>query len=340
MNLARKDHEVRRTGDGFSVNYRWTDAYVAVSHMRIADPDSAARLFRIDTLHAVESVPTFRWRNVKATVRQLGDSVWIDAPHFDLPASTGHAAGKVVWGSDLPVRFAIRIWGDSVSLNDVAWVYPTLPRTGGGTMILDIKNERNLKQLDYAITDMDVRTTKSRLLGDITFEVGGPVLAVHDVKMRADPVDFDLLRTLNGKPFPADWQGSAHDARKKNRNVTIAVLVASCSGDFSVGARIRCRCSEYAMKNAESPARLPKMTPIMTATAINPLSAPFITARVFIGLAIKLRVAPTICMVLIKKRLLNIARRIVLSISTITAIAITSATTIPIILAIRKFFCI
>jgi hypothetical protein len=55
---------------------------------------------------------------------------------------------------------------------------------------------------------MDVRTTKSRLLGDMTFEVGGPVLAVHDVKMRADPVDFDLLRTLNGKPFPADWQGT------------------------------------------------------------------------------------------------------------------------------------
>ncbi|MFL5619985.1 MAG: translocation/assembly module TamB domain-containing protein [Gemmatimonadaceae bacterium] len=208
MNLARKDHEVRRVRGGFTQNYRWTDAYLAVSHMRIADPDSVGRLFRVDTLHAVESVPTFRWRNVKATVRQLGDSVWIDAPHWDLPASTGHAAGKITWGSDLPVRYAVRIWGDSVSLDDVAWVYPTLPRTGGGTMILDIKNERNLKQLDYAISDMDVRTTKSRLLGDMTFETGGPVLAVHDVKMRADPVDFDLLRTLNGKPFPADWQGA------------------------------------------------------------------------------------------------------------------------------------
>ncbi|PYP77457.1 MAG: hypothetical protein DMD35_15085 [Gemmatimonadetes bacterium] len=207
-NLARKDHEIRRTGDGFSQNYRWTDAYVAVSHMRVADPDSVGRLFRIDTLHTVESVPTFKWRNVSAVVRQLGDSVWIDAPHWDLPASTGHASGKITWGSDLPVRYAIRIWGDSVSLDDVAWVYPTLPRTGGGTMILDIKNERNLKQLDYAISKMDVRTTKSRLIGDMTFEVGGPVLAVHDVKMRADPVDFDLLRTLNGKPFPADWQGT------------------------------------------------------------------------------------------------------------------------------------
>src|SRR5215211_2333221 len=208
MNLARKDHEVRRTGDGFSVTYRWTDAYAAVSHMRIADPDSAARLFLVDTMHALETVPTFKWRNVKATVRQLGDSVWIDAPHWDLPASTGHASGKITWGSDLPVRYAIRIWGDSVSLNDVAWVYPTLPRTGGGKMILDIRNERNLKQLDYAITEMDVRTTKSRLIGDMTFETGGPVLAVHDVKLQAAPVDFDLLRALNGKPFPADWQGT------------------------------------------------------------------------------------------------------------------------------------
>jgi translocation and assembly module TamB len=208
FNLERKDHEVRRTREGYTQNYRWTNAYAAVSHMRIADPDSADRVFLIDTLHAVESVPTFKWRNVSAVVRQLGDSVWIRASHWDLPGSTGHAAGKIVWGSDLPVRYGIRIWGDSVSLADVGWVYPTLPQTGGGKMILDIKNERILSRLDYAITSMDVRTTKSRLLGDMTFETGGPVLSVHDVKLRADPVDFDLLRALNGKPFPADWQGT------------------------------------------------------------------------------------------------------------------------------------
>ena len=60
------------------------------------------------------------WRNVSAVVRQLGDSVWIDAPHWDLPASTGHASGKITWGSDLPVRYAIRIWGDSVPVGTLA----------------------------------------------------------------------------------------------------------------------------------------------------------------------------------------------------------------------------
>jgi translocation and assembly module TamB len=212
FNLARDDHEIRRVRDGartgFTQNYRWTNIYAAVPFMCIADPDSAAKLFLIDTLHAVETVPTFRWRNVAGRVRVHGDSVWMTVPHWDLPGSTGHAEGKITWGSDLPVRYAIRVWGDSVSLRDVAWVYPTLPTTGGGSMVLDIRNEKNLHRLDYAITDMDVRTTKSRLVGDMTFETGGPVLRVHDVRMKADPVDWDLLRTLNGKPFPADWQGT------------------------------------------------------------------------------------------------------------------------------------
>jgi translocation and assembly module TamB len=208
VNMARKDHEIRRTREGLTQTYRWTRAYAAIPYARIADPDSAGRVFIIDTLHSVESVPTFRWRNVRGTVRLLGDSVWVKVPHWDLPGSTGRAEGKVTWGSDLPVRYALRIFGDSVSLADVAWVYPTLPTTGGGRMVLDIRNEPNLNLLDYAVSDMDVRTTKSRLRGSMTFETGGPVLKVHDVKMQADPADWDLLRTLNGKPFPADWQGT------------------------------------------------------------------------------------------------------------------------------------
>ena len=208
VNVARRDHEVRRTREGFTQTYRWTNAYAFVPHIRIADPDSVGQRFVIDTLHADESMPPFSWRNVTGVVRVIGDSAWLKASHWDLPGSTGFAEGKVVWGSDLPVRYAVRVTGDSVSLADLGWVYPTLPKTGVGKMVLDIKNERDLRRLDYAIHDMDVRTTKSRLRGSMTFETGGPVLAVHDVKLTADPVDFDLLRTLNGKPFPADWQGT------------------------------------------------------------------------------------------------------------------------------------
>src|SRR5918999_3311090 len=139
--LTSPDGHYRRAGRHFTHTRTWTRAYVVAPHMRIADPDSAGRSFVIDTMHVTESDPPFRFRNVRAKVRQLGDSVWVDAPHFDLTASTGRARGKVVWGSRLPVRYSVRVWGDSVSLADVAWVYPTLPRTGGGTLILDIESQ-------------------------------------------------------------------------------------------------------------------------------------------------------------------------------------------------------
>ncbi|HCU11863.1 MAG TPA: hypothetical protein DGB72_07050, partial [Gemmatimonadetes bacterium] len=148
---------------------------------RLADPDTVGRLVRIRKASFTETDPPFKFRNVSGTALNLGDSVFIDSDHFDLPGSTGKAHGSVVWGSDLPIRYYLHIIGDSVSLSDVAWVYPTLPTTGGGKMVLDIRSERNPRFLDYILTNMDVRTTRSRLLGQMTFGTGGSVLAVKNV---------------------------------------------------------------------------------------------------------------------------------------------------------------
>ena len=206
--LTRKDHEIRRTREGFARTWRWTDADANLGFARIADPDTVGRLVRIRKLSFAEADPPFKFTNVVGTALNLGDSVFVDGEHFDLPGSTGRGHGSIVWGSDLPVRYYIHIIGDSVSLADVAWVYPTLPTTGGGKMELDIRSQRNPKYLDYVITNMDVRTTKSRLLGNMTFETGADILAVKNVELQATPVNFDLLRTLNGKRFPYDWQGN------------------------------------------------------------------------------------------------------------------------------------
>ena len=207
-NLTRRDKDIHRMGDGFEKTWRWERIELVSGYTRLADPDSVGRLFQIARLDADEFDPPFKFRNVRGGVRQTADSLWLDLSHFDLPGSTGKGAGKVVWGSDLPTRYDLRIVGDSVSLSDVSWVYPTLPTTGGGSMVLNIRNQRNLSIIDYAISDMDVRSTRSRLLGDMTFGVGGPVLIVKDLALRAEPVNFDLLRTLAGGPFPYDWQGN------------------------------------------------------------------------------------------------------------------------------------
>ena len=211
VHLANPAKGVAKTFDGYARTYAWTHARGFLAHARLADPDSDQKVgqeFRIDSVAVDEYEPTFKFRNIRGDVRRLADSAWFQIPHFDMPASTGYGHGKVVWGSDKPVRYDIAIRGDSVSLNDVNWVYPTLPRTGGGTLDLFIRNDpKNMQIIDFTLAKMDVRSVKSHLMGDITFGTGAPLLLVQNVNVRADPIDFDLIRTLNGKPFPEDWQG-------------------------------------------------------------------------------------------------------------------------------------
>ena len=205
--LSRPDHEIRRTREGFARTWRWSELQANLGFARIADPDTVGRLVRIRKMSFTETDPPFKFRNISGTALHLGDSIFVEADHWDLPGSTGKGRGSVVWGSNLPVRYYVHVIGDSMSLKDVAWVYPTLPTTGGGKVNLDIRSQRNPHFIDYVLTNMDVRTTKSRLMGQMTFETGGPVLVVKNVDVDAVPIDFDLLRTFNGKDFPYDWQG-------------------------------------------------------------------------------------------------------------------------------------
>lgn len=205
--LGSPTEEFRRAGSGFTRTWRFTEGNITTGYVRLADPDSVGRFVRIADASIVVRDPPFRFTKVAANLRQNGDSIWFDAPTMSLPGSHGKAVGKLVWGSDLPLRYAIHVNADRVAMQDIAWIYPTLPTTGGGSLDLDIVSEKNPSIIDYKISNMDVRTTKSRLLGSMTYAVGGEILGLKDVDLVADPVDFDLLRALNGKPFPYDWQG-------------------------------------------------------------------------------------------------------------------------------------
>jgi translocation and assembly module TamB len=221
VHLTNPAKAVTRRADGFGRTYAWSGGHGLITHARLADPDSDVKFgkqFVIDTLSMNEYEPTFQFRKLSADVSVRGDSVWFKVPHFELPASVGKGSGKVWWGSDLPVRYDIAVRGDSVALDDVNWVYPTLPRSGGGSVNLLIKNDgldawdsvvdrKKLAIVDFKLTKMDVRSTGSHLTGDMSFGIGQPVLLVRNVDLRADPVSFDLLRTLNGKPFTQDWRG-------------------------------------------------------------------------------------------------------------------------------------
>ena len=207
-NLARTNAQIRRSPRGLVRTWRWEQGNVEFSHVRMAHPDTAGRLFRVTDLGMTEFDPPFRFDKLRGDFRWQGDSIWLQIPHFQLPGSAGKAVGKITWGSDLPVRYDIAVTGEKVSMKDIAWLTETFPVQGTGTMNLLIRNDpSNLNVLKYAITNMDARSLDSRLRGRMTWGVGGPVVTLTDVDMRADPLDFALLRQFNGIPFPFPWRG-------------------------------------------------------------------------------------------------------------------------------------
>ncbi len=208
FNLTRDDREVRRVSWGYTRTFRWTDATMDAGYIRIAHPDSAGQFFTVHRLDVDEQVPPFKFSKIRGVVTLRGDSVFPEIAHFELPASKGRTTGTVTWKEKGPPRYDLKIVGEQVALADINWVYPTLPTTGGGPVWLHIINARDPHVIEYALTDMDLRTGPSRLRGNMTFAVGGPVLDVRDVALTADPVDFKLLEHIAGEPFPYPWRGS------------------------------------------------------------------------------------------------------------------------------------
>ena len=186
---------------------RWTNGHIELDSARLDDRQEGGRKFAIRMLSLDESDPPFKFRNARGFVRIQGDSIWAEVPHFELPGSKGNMVGKVWWGNNLPARFDLSIRADTVSMEDIAWVYPTLPNTGGGKMNLRILSQRDPRVIDYIITDMDVRTTDSRLRGDMTFGIGGPITVLKDVDLvgAADRLQADRAICRRAAAVSVAW---------------------------------------------------------------------------------------------------------------------------------------
>ncbi len=210
-NLAATDQEIRAVGPkarlGYQKTLRWTEGNWTFNRVRFRQPDRPGMLFDIARFDVNEHSPPFAVRNMRGTVLWRNDSIWIDMRHLELPGSVASATGRIDWRVH-PVRYNIHIHSDSVSLSDVGWISPAIPRKGIGSVDLQIVTDHDPRLMDYALTKMDIRTSASRLRGAMTFGVGGPVLIVKDVNLDLAPLDFAFFEAMNGGPLAQPWNGA------------------------------------------------------------------------------------------------------------------------------------
>ncbi len=208
-NLTRRDSDILHEDGRYVRVYRFVRGQVSLGRTRLADPDSVGQHFPVRRLDVVWDYPPFWFRKSAADVHILADTMWVDGAHLSLPGSEAHGTARVVWGSALPVRYDIALRLDTVSMIDLAWIDKAMPHSGSGRANLTIRNDsRDLSIIEYGITDMDARSLHSRIRGDMTWGVGGPVVRLTGVRLNLQPAHTDLLRWMNGEPFPYDWRGA------------------------------------------------------------------------------------------------------------------------------------
>jgi translocation and assembly module TamB len=204
-NLARKDVDVQRIGGKLYKVRHWDSLEVVASTVRIKDPDRPGFSIDFSKLEAVENDPPFNLRKAHGSVSLLRDTVRVAIRGFRLPGSAGRAEGMLINKGGLAVR--VRVFGDTVAMRDIAWLYPTMPTEGHGAMVLDILKDSSSDHIDYALSGIDVRSTKSRLRGAMTFGVGEEILALTDVDLDLVPVNFALIEQFAGGPLTLPWAG-------------------------------------------------------------------------------------------------------------------------------------
>ncbi|HET6682005.1 MAG TPA: hypothetical protein VFG84_12445, partial [Gemmatimonadaceae bacterium] len=206
--LAMEGSEIVPGAGSFVRRWRWTGVNLSAPRIELATVASDMEL-DIAALSLLESDPPLTLRDARGTVRLADDTVTIDLPAFALTASRGALAGTLALdGNEGNLGYNLRLRGDTVALADVAWITDLLPREGGGRADVHIVNGDDPSVVEYRVTDMDVVSTDSHLLGGITFGVGGPLLQITDVALDLQPMDMDLVRILTGGPLPYDFQGT------------------------------------------------------------------------------------------------------------------------------------
>ena len=154
--------------------------------------------------------PPVSLRSAEGTVHWGGDAILLDLKRFRLPASTGSVRGTVSWAKKGPVRFDLRAHADTAVAADIQWMTSIIPRSAVAAADVRMHNDpANPRGMQYAVSRLDLRATRSHLTGEFVVTVRGPEVSVTALAIDTAPLDLDLVREILGDSVPPHkWRGA------------------------------------------------------------------------------------------------------------------------------------
>ncbi|MBI1810318.1 MAG: hypothetical protein HYR75_10505, partial [Gemmatimonadetes bacterium] len=180
---------------------------LAAGATRAVDPAHRDGDALIRQLSFAVDAPPFTVRSLQGRLRWWRDSLAFEAPSVQLTASRGSATGSVAWGGKGDPRVSVRAEIDPLVITDVAWISPLLPRSGRGRTALHVYSTGTHGGFAYALSDLDLRASQSRLTGSLVASTGDSV-EIRDLRLDARPIDLALVREIFGANLPKPpWSG-------------------------------------------------------------------------------------------------------------------------------------
>lgn len=175
------------------------------SSLRVADGAGEAAVRRLAA--DIESPPV-PLRHAEGRIRFWRDSMALALPVVRLPRTHASLDGTLGWsGRDDGPALALTLRADTVGFTDIAWITPLIPASGAGRAVVRITNGPGTGVIRYAIDSLEAAAAASRLRGRLVADVGEAV-AIRDLVMDAEPLDFALLHEIFGDSMPpAPWDG-------------------------------------------------------------------------------------------------------------------------------------
>ena len=148
-----------------------------VTHGRISHPDSAGMAFTFANTSVREADPPFEFANVSGKLRQLGDSMWVEAAHWDLPASTATPKARSCGAAICPCATTCTSGRLCVAPRRGVGLSDARRERGAARSVLDIKTEQQPARHRLR-PHVDGRAQhRSRLLDGMTFETARTLLS-------------------------------------------------------------------------------------------------------------------------------------------------------------------
>jgi translocation and assembly module TamB len=161
----------------------------------------------IDSLSGSISAPPVPIKHAAGRVTWTSDSMMLDLPRVELPASVGSAVGTVAWNQPGAVRYDVQVKADA-GLSDLNWVWDVLPMEGRGQATVRLRTLENPDDTEYALSNLDVQTGGSRIRGGIAITVRPADLLLHKVDLAFAPLRSELLRRISYEAVPETVKGS------------------------------------------------------------------------------------------------------------------------------------